>query len=43
MDGIWTEIWNVLNTPITQIEERDLSLLSLIQIVVIILVAWLLS
>ena len=43
MDGIWTEIRNVLNTPITQIEERDLSLLSLIQVVVIILVAWLLS
>jgi small-conductance mechanosensitive channel len=43
LDGIWTEIWNVLNTPITQIEERDLSLLSLIQVVVIILVAWLLS
>lgn len=41
--GIWNEIWNVLNTPITQIEERDLSLLSIIQVVVIILVAWLLS
>ena len=43
MDGIWTEIWIVLNPPITQIEERDLSLLSLIQVAVIILVAWLLS
>ncbi len=43
MDDIWNEIWKVLNTPITQIQDRDLSLLSLIQVVVIILVAWLVS
>ena len=43
LNGIWTEIWNFLNTPLTQIEERDLSLLSLIQVVIIVLIAWILS
>ncbi len=43
MDNIWNEIWEVLNKPLTQIQERDLSLLSLVQVVVIILVAWFLS
>ena len=41
--NVWDEIWKVLNTPITQIEENDLSLLSLIQVVVIIILAWILA
>ena len=43
MDNLWNEIWKVLNTSITQIQERDLSLLSLIQVVLIIFIAWFLS
>ncbi|HJO06540.1 MAG TPA: mechanosensitive ion channel [Chloroflexota bacterium] len=43
MDSLWNEIWKVLNTSITQIQERDLSLLSLIQVALIIFIAWFLS
>lgn len=33
-------IWDVLNTPVTQIQERDLTLLSIVQLFVIMLLAW---
>ena len=36
-------IWDVLNTPVTQIQERDLTLLSIIQVAVIMLLAWTIS
>ena len=36
-------IWDVLNTPVTQIQERDLTLLSIIQLFVIMTLAWIIS
>ena len=36
-------IWGVLNTPVTKIQERDLTLLSLIQMFVIMFLAWLVA
>ncbi len=36
----WDAIWSVLNTPLTQVQDRDLTLLSLFQVCVILFVSW---
>ena len=38
--GIFEAIWDVLNTPVTKIQERDLTLLSIVQLLVILFIGW---